>query len=227
MEHGMQRQRRADTLTMALVAGALCLSALAATSSRRNTPPVIGGDVHRVPDWWPSLVSQGHRFGSPAAMVRIVEFADFTCKYCVRQHTALRRVLDAFPHHVSLTYRHFSSTTAGYTLALASECAASQGRFAEFHDGVFERQASGKRLARWEDLPSGAELGSLDALRQCADERRYDERVQADIAQANRLALTGTPTLFINGKRLKGFQSEALLRRHVIGELSILDPNRR
>jgi protein-disulfide isomerase len=86
----------------------------------------------------------------------------------------------------------------------AARCAAESGRFWAYHDRLFAEQPAFQR----EDLVRYAvDLGvDRTAFTRCLDERRSKAAVEADVAQARALGITGTPTFIINGQPLVGAQ---------------------
>jgi protein-disulfide isomerase len=84
----------------------------------------------------------------------------------------------------------------------AARCAAQAGKFWPYHDRLFQEQPAFER----EDLLRyAADLGmERDAFTKCLDERRFAAAVEADVAQAKALGITGTPTFLINGRQLVG-----------------------
>jgi protein-disulfide isomerase len=86
--------------------------------------------------------------------------------------------------------------------AEASEAAAAQGKFWEYHDALFPAQP---RLSRETMLEVGRDLG-LDAERMAAeiDSGIHRPRVERDLESAAASGATGTPSFFVNGKRHYG-----------------------
>lgn len=91
--------------------------------------------------------------------------------------------------------------------AEASECAADQGRFWEYHDLVFNRQAGENRGAFNKErlLAMAAEL-KLDMARfePCLKNDQTQDRVQADTQEGRQVGVRGTPTFFVNGRAVVG-----------------------
>jgi protein-disulfide isomerase len=92
--------------------------------------------------------------------------------------------------------------------ALAALAANKQGKFWEYHDRLYaEKEITKKSLvAIAKDL-------KLDMATFNADRKSQSliELVNRDMAEAGKLGVTGTPTIFINGRKLKqrslqGFQ---------------------
>ncbi len=172
-------------------------------------------------DWYTSLPvvrtpldEAGAVIGAPSAPVTIVEFSDFECGFCARNHRILKDLLERFPDTVRVVYRHFPLDAAcnealeaslhprACRAAEAAECAALQGRFEAMADAMFEEQRRlyGENLER---LAEGIGL-DMDAFRRCMRERKTLSRVLEDSGLGNRLGITSTPTLFINGRRVVG-----------------------
>jgi protein-disulfide isomerase/uncharacterized membrane protein len=173
------------------------------------------------------LGTDAHRKGSPAAPITIVEFSDFQCPFCGKAAKDLRELVRRNPQ-VSLVFRHFpldTSCNGNVTRAMhdnaclaayASECAARQGRFWEYHDLLFE---NGERLGR-DALVTYAQRIGLDAraFEQCLDDPATRARVTADIEAASRAGVSSTPTLFINGRLVEGALERAYYDYAVIIE---------
>src|SRR5690606_19491938 len=82
----------------------------------------------------------------------------------------------------------------------ASLAAHSEGKFWEFHDQVFANQkALGPDALRTYAKNVGVSDGAIkDAL----DGQKYASRVSADIALGGKVGVGGTPSMFVNGKRV-------------------------
>lgn len=86
----------------------------------------------------------------------------------------------------------------------AARCAGEAGQFWPYHDRLFEVQPAFERA----DLVGyAADLGiDRASFTRCLDERRFAAAVEADVAQARALGITGTPTFLINGRQVVGAQ---------------------
>ena len=89
--------------------------------------------------------------------------------------------------------------------AVAARAAQAQGRFWEYHDLLYDSQFSGYSD---ENLIALAERAGLDTRRFERDyeNARYEPSVRADFQKGLNAGVNGTPTFFINGKMLVGFQ---------------------
>jgi protein-disulfide isomerase len=91
--------------------------------------------------------------------------------------------------------------------AEAAECAADQGKFWEYHDLLFSRQAGENQGAFNKDklLAMAAEL-KLDMVRfePCLKNDQTQGRVQTDTQEGQQVGVRGTPTFFVNGRAVVG-----------------------
>jgi protein-disulfide isomerase len=131
-------------------------------------------------------------------------FSDYLCPYCRALSHTLDELLERYPKDVRVIYRHFPIHPQADRLAQAAQCAAEQGQFAPFHRALFERNT-----ITLEELRPLAEQLGLDraAFSSCLDSERFRTRVEEDLGEGTRLAINGTPTVFLNGERLEGNQS--------------------
>jgi protein-disulfide isomerase len=152
--------------------------------------------------------------------VTIVEFSDFQCPFCARAVPTLQELVRQYPKGVRWIFKNFPldfhpESLLAHKAALA---AGEQGRFWEMHDLIFGNQGSIKR----EDLLGRARQLGLDMNRFVADldGDRFTAELNRDKAEAARLGVTGTPTFFINGKRMVGAWPLAEYKNLVETELS-------
>lgn len=148
----------------------------------------------------------GQRIGPATAPVTIVEFSDFQCPSCKQLHTALRELRARFPDEVSVLYRHYpieSIHTHAVSAAIASECAAAQGRFEAFLDLLYAEQALIGQL-RYVDLARRAGVTDTIAFNVCLSGPAPRARLAEDRAAAERLGVRGTPTVLVNAQRFSG-----------------------
>ncbi len=144
--------------------------------------------------------------GDPAAPVTIVEFADYQCPYCAAEEPILSRLLHNYKSRVRLVFHDYPvGHPHSIELAQAARCAGEQGGFWAMHDFLFKRAESVDigRLAQ-DASTLGIDGEALDA---CVKSGRYRKSVEADAAAAQKAGARGTPTFFVNGKRLDGWQT--------------------
>ncbi|TAL12779.1 MAG: hypothetical protein EPO02_00705 [Nitrospirae bacterium] len=171
-------------------------------------PPVMTIPIGDDPAW-----------GSPTAPVTIIEFADFECPACKESLPVLRQLRDLYKDQVRLVYRDFplSGHPQARPAAEAAHCAHEQGQFWAYHDALFA-QAPDLKPSDYEALAERLSLNQAE-FTACLASARPKAAVAKDLAEAQSLGLSGTPTFFINGRYLAGFQSLETLRQHIDREL--------
>lgn len=142
----------------------------------------------------------------------------------------IKQLLETYQGKVKLAYRHYPLATHEYAYgaALAAEAAGEQGKFWEMHNLLFERvaQGDGTALTRESLVSYAGELG-LDVTRftDAVDREKYGPKVKQDFEDGERYGVTGTPTLFINGRKVVGARSYEELSRIIEEELRRVDAN--
>ncbi len=141
--------------------------------------------------------------GDPAAPVTIVEFGDFQCPFCANSQALLKQVLDANPGKVKLAFKHLPLVQIHQNArpaAIASHAALEQGKFWEMRELLYQNYKTltpdtVKGLAQQIGLDMAKFEASVTSEKSAA-------AVEKDIADSRRAMVTGTPTYFVNGKRV-------------------------
>lgn len=127
----------------------------------------------------------------------IIEYSDTECPFCKRFHSTMLEVMDAYTGKVRWAYKHLPLTSLHSKArreALATECAAEQGKFWEYIDLVFERTTSNDGLADEELFTIADDVGvERTAFDSCLESEKYKDIVSADSAEAQKLGGRGTP----------------------------------
>jgi len=142
--------------------------------------------------------------GPANAPVTIVEFSDFQCPYCKLSVPLIKEILAKYPGKVKVVYRDYPGPNHPYApqAAEAAQCAGDQGKFWEYHDGLFDHQAAG---SGWDFIELAKAIGlNQNLFTTCLNTRRYQEEVAKDLRDGMTLGVTSTPTFFINGRPLVG-----------------------
>lgn len=152
--------------------------------------------------------------GDRNAPVKIVTFSDFLCPSCRRFALAFDQYAEGpTGSHVALYYRSYplDSTCAGHLprvlhpgaceVARGGTCANLLGNFWKYHDAVYLAPPNGPDVDDVVEIAVGVGLDEA-AFRACMAEPEAETALQSDIAEGVRLGVTGTPSLFINGRKL-------------------------
>lgn len=113
------------------------------------------------------------------------------------------QVLDKYPQKVKIVFKHYPLAFHNQALpaALASMAAAEQGKFWEYHDQLFLHQESlsnDKYLEIAQNVGLDLKKFSLDMMRPS-----IRNKIEQDISDAQKAGVTGTPTIFVNGRNAK------------------------
>jgi len=151
------------------------------------------------------VAADGPAKGPDDARVTIVEFSDFQCPFCSRALPTIDAVLARYPKDVRFVYRHMPLDPIhprARPAAEASACADAQGQFWPYHDLLF---ANSKTLSDADLERFAGQLNlDVDAWKQCVAERRFEAKVEGDVAAGRAVGVTGTPAFIVNGLMLSG-----------------------
>jgi protein-disulfide isomerase len=149
--------------------------------------------------------------GTPGASVVLVEFSDFECPYCKEEAKMLRdNLLTAYPTQVRLYFKEYPLTSIhpwAKPAAIAGRCVFQQaaGTFWDYHDWIYAHQGEitaenfREKAMAWAKTAKGVDASQFGA---CVDGKATEAAIDKNIAEAQALDITGTPTLFVNGRRI-------------------------
>jgi protein-disulfide isomerase len=160
-------------------------------------------DVRLVPPQIVRPIGTGPSDGPGSARVTITMFSDFQCRYCRDSQPILAQVLNEYPEDVRLVFRHLplAGIRAGMSPATAAVCADEQGSFWEYHDAAYASQSL--TITRLRQIADELKL-DIARFEKCISSTTPENILSADIAEAQRLGIPGTPAFIINGRLYKG-----------------------
>jgi protein-disulfide isomerase len=166
-----------------------------ARAERRSFDPAA---VYKVPR------GQSPASGPIDAPVTIVAWSDYQCGYCNRVQSTLDHLARLYPGQLRWVHRTMPLDDDNTMVSEAALAADAQGRFLPMNDRLY---ALGGRVDRPTVELVARELG-LDMVRFRADldSHAFRPSIDADMADARALGVSGTPTFFINGRALFGNQ---------------------
>jgi protein-disulfide isomerase len=158
--------------------------------------------------------------GGARAKVVIEEFTDFECPFCSRAAQTLERVLAHYGPRVKLVFRHLPLSSIHPQAKMAAEaavCAQAQGRFWAMQRILFRNR---RNLTRADLLRYARRIGlDVPRFRRDLDRGACRKRVEADLAEARKRQIEGTPAFFINGVKYEGALPFARFKRLIDAEL--------
>ena len=148
--------------------------------------------------------------GNANAPVTIVAFTDYQCPSCAAMHPTLERLVTEYGDKVRLVTRDFplSQHAEALKAAEAAEAAREQGKYWEYIHILLRNQSA----LTVDKLKGYAAELALDRTRFDAalDSGKFAESVQRDLEDGMKLGINGTPTIFINGRRISAKSYEDL-----------------
>jgi protein-disulfide isomerase len=142
--------------------------------------------------------------GPKDAKVSIVEFSDYQCPFCSQVEPLLDQVMAAYPKDVQRVYKQFPLTSIHPNAMPASKAALAadkQGKFWEMHAKLFgnARALTPDNFKKW-----AGELGlNVAQFEKDMASPEIQAQIDKEMQEARAADVTGTPSIFVNGKRLQ------------------------
>jgi protein-disulfide isomerase len=148
-------------------------------------------------------------FGNKDAKVTIVEYSDFECPYCSRGYQTVKEVMKNYPKDVRIVFKHLpldfhpkALPAAKYFEAIAMQ---DHKKAEKFHDAIFQNQDKLKKDGETFMKSAAKNLGvDMTKLQQDLDKESVMARINADVEEAKKFQISGTPGFIINGVSLRG-----------------------
>jgi protein-disulfide isomerase len=206
-----------------LIGGILLASVVGVAGSQFISKSLTGDDRERLAKLKTQLAKQKIRavyadnrpvMGADDSAVTVVEFSDFLCPYCAKASKYLKLAASSNQDTARFMFRHYpldKSCNRGVSsnihpgaclLAEGSVCADEQNRFWQYHDIAFETKG---KISQSVVMDIASNIGlDLSAFKNCLNSGRGLRVVKEDIKAAIQAGVKSTPTLFINGRGLRG-----------------------
>ena len=168
-----------------------------------------------------SGAGEDYRYGNEQAKVVVQEFVDFQCPGCAVLASTIKELKAKYGSRVLFVFRNYpldgkcnhniNGTFHAHACAIATlaRCAGQYGKFWDYNELAFSKQseASAENAVKWAKSVGLAQ----DAIDTCQKSQDILNKLKDDVALADQLGVTGTPTLFINGVRYDGDRGLAAL----------------
>ena len=185
--------QRFDRLTYAAESETLIL-----TSSVTNELKVI-----RIEQVYDISVTGSPFLGPENAPVTLAVFDDYECQYCAKMEAVFSQLLAKYPRDLKLVIKQYPlrNHPNARQASIAVLAAHKQGKFWEFHSQIFANQTA----LSDQKLDEIAKSFDLDMAQYKKDLLSHDvlSMIVRDIREGQKIGVSGTPTLFLNGKRVK------------------------
>jgi protein-disulfide isomerase len=150
--------------------------------------------------------SKGQKIGTDSAKLKLVEFGDLRCPSCKAYEPTVEQIRTN--PDVQVIFRNFAFLGPASTLAgNAAECAGEQGKFWQMHDWFYANQPPESDISMFtvDKLTDVAgKLGAnQDQFKACLNSVKYQQNISDALSDGQSLGVSGTPTFFLNGKKLE------------------------
>jgi len=206
-----QRQKRLITL-LTIVGIALILMGLVIIPTLRTSLDPVGDFFQITPETIP--LAEGTAIGDPNSKVIVEVFEDFKCSACknyteniepsvISNHASKGEI-----YYVVYNYPFLddeSSTKDSDRAATASQCAAEQNRFWDFHKMLYANLNYTPNEFSKDRMLAFAESLNLDMenFTKCFEENTVQAIIDENLKKGPQIGVTGTPTIFVNGVNIK------------------------
>jgi protein-disulfide isomerase len=163
--------------------------------------------------------------GPENAPVTIVEFSDYQCPACRKNHEVVRELKQAYKDRIKWVFKDFPMPGHKWArgAAGAAHCAAEQGKFWEYQDLLFSSQ---EELTPERLVLLAKDLGlQMDPFSQCLEAGRFQAHLDKDIEEGKKFGLNTTPTLLINNRLVSGAPPADRFKQMIDEELRKVDKN--
>jgi protein-disulfide isomerase len=190
---------------------------------RRELRPPVDQNAAREPvevKDWRKYAAGEKRVGPINAPVTIVEFSDFQCPFCSQLFRSLNELRQIRGTDFAIVYRNFPLPIhpEARSAAIAAECAAADGRFAAYHDFLFQHQDSLGTIP-WTTVAARVGVADTAGFRNCLTSSKAARALREDSVAGAELNITGTPTIIVNGWMVAGARPKLALDSLITKEL--------
>ena len=149
--------------------------------------------------------------GAASPTVTIVEFGDLQCPACKRAQPTIEKLMNDNPN-AKLVFQQFPLTQLHKWAETASKyalCVNKQNKdaFWKFVDTVYQNQDSMQQMTVEQVEPklkqyAGDSGANADQVQQCTSDPTIAEQIFKSEELGHEVDVTGTPTLFLNGRKI-------------------------
>ena len=151
--------------------------------------------------------------GNAESATVLIEYSDFQCPACGVYHSVVKQLTEEFGGTIQFTYRHFPLRQIhknANLAAQAAEAAGMQDKFWEMHDMIFEHQKEWSEEKTAEKIfTQYAETLQLNVeqFKRDINSKEVKKKIENNYQGGLTLKVNGTPTFFLNGKKLNNPRS--------------------
>lgn len=149
-------------------------------------------------------------YGNKESKVVLIEYGDYQCPGCAKAAPVLKQVSEKYKDQIAFVFRNYplySMHPNALAAATAAEAAGLQGKFWEMHDALYENQGDWNQLSSSDRTDYFVNLATSlgvdgEKLRADFSNKSIKQKIDFDVALGKKVEVSGTPAIFLNGKKL-------------------------
>ncbi len=177
-----------------------------------------------------------HREGQGKNNITLVEYGDYQCPYCGQYYPIVKQVQAEFNQQITFQFRNFPLVSLhpnAFAGARAAEAAGLQNKFWQMHDLLYEQNQAyyngGNPPNSWIGASDPTPYFNADAQQLGLNVTQFkkdyasdkvNNLINADMAEGNKLGITGTPTFFLDGKQVQVGESVSSFEQVINAEIA-------
>ncbi len=146
--------------------------------------------------------------GPKEAAITLVEYSDFECPFCSRGNETVNALMKKYEGKIRFVYKHLplsfheqAMISAQYFEAIRIQ---DNDKAFKFHDEIFANQAKLKNGVAFLDSAAKKAGADMAKLKKDLNSDAVKKRIEADIAEAGKFGMSGTPGFLLNGVPVRG-----------------------
>ena len=159
-------------------------------------------------------------FGSSDSPITLAWFSDLQSGLSSQATLLVRKLIDSHPGQIRLVFKNrpLEIHPGAMLLHEAAMAANAQGKFWQMHDLII---ANPQKASRQDMLAYAKRIGlDADRFQKDLDSEKYRSLIEADLQEAQRRAVLGSPVFFLNSARVDGLQNEKLYKDIIEDQLA-------
>ena len=148
--------------------------------------------------------------GNATAAVTVVEFTDFECPSCAKQHPVIEQLITEYGSRIRFVVRDFplAQHENAAKAAEAAEAAREQGKYWEYVALLYRNQSA----LQVDRLKQYATTAGLDRVKfdSALDTGKFAGKVLRDRQDGAKIGVSSAPVFFVNGRRVSNPSYEGL-----------------
>lgn len=155
------------------------------------------------------------KFGENKKNITVVEFLDPECESCAIFHPIVRKLYKEYHDEIQLVVKYIPNHANSKFAIKLLEASREQNKYEEVLNVIFEKQPlwaqhnNEKPELLWQFLAEVPEL-DINKLKEDFNNPKIDKIIDIDAKDARELGVRGTPSFFVNGKRLSALSEKDL-----------------